>query len=295
MTAFYVSDPDQRRVYQRIELEDGFVPGRGGWPATPPFIVHSKLGGTFPKAQPFIVRGVRRDARLLLQKIGDHGLEDMHDNYKTMYTDGTWHEEDASYTVEGRKFNMVVRKMVLALLKTAREARKVRAAVAKEAKAFDDRGIRCGVCPVCFGDYVVTFKGIPGTPEMVHHGYQRPGHGYIVGDCHGVAFEPFEVSCKGTESWLAILKSTLADRQKSVRGLPALTEVTVQDGSKYIDHRWVPQRKLLKKGEPGFDDAIAGVKRNLEQDIRHLGQDIKEYAHKIATWQPATFPRVKGK
>lgn len=45
-----------------------------------------------------------------------------------------------------------------------------------------------GRCGVCEGD----FKLLGG--RLVHHGYRRPGHGYIVGDCFAVGYEPLERS-----------------------------------------------------------------------------------------------------
>lgn len=43
-----------------------------------------------------------------------------------------------------------------------------------------------GWCPVCQRDIKVRIG------RLVHHGYLRPGFGYIVGDCPGVGQEPYE-------------------------------------------------------------------------------------------------------
>jgi hypothetical protein len=46
-----------------------------------------------------------------------------------------------------------------------------------------------GNCQICEGDQKLH------GGRLVHHGYQRPGHGYIVGDCPGVHEPPYEASC----------------------------------------------------------------------------------------------------
>ena len=40
---------------------------------------------------------------------------------------------------------------------------------------------------------------------MVHHGYKRPGHGYIFGDCYGVGYPPYEASPEGCEAYGAAM------------------------------------------------------------------------------------------
>jgi len=58
----------------------------------------------------------------------------------------------------------------------------------------------CGKCPVCGGDYKRTHGN-----KMVHHGYERPGDGYIHGDCYGVGYLPYEVSDEGCVAYKALL------------------------------------------------------------------------------------------
>lgn len=62
-----------------------------------------------------------------------------------------------------------------------------------------------GTCPVCEGEFHVQ------SGTMVHHGFERPGHGSIVGDCWAVGREPFEVSCKATQEYRAIIAQQLTN------------------------------------------------------------------------------------
>lgn len=57
-----------------------------------------------------------------------------------------------------------------------------------------------GTCPVCQKRHKLL------KDVMVHHGYQRPGHGSIVGDCFAVGYKPYEVSTNGCEEYKAYAK-----------------------------------------------------------------------------------------
>lgn len=48
---------------------------------------------------------------------------------------------------------------------------------------------------------------------MVHHGYTRPGIGYIQGDCYGVAMVPYEVSCDAIKAWKVSLEANLVGQK----------------------------------------------------------------------------------
>ena len=56
-----------------------------------------------------------------------------------------------------------------------------------------------GWCPICENDVKVR-GGV-----LVHHGYRRPGVGYIIGDCYGVHKLPYETSSKTAESFLEMV------------------------------------------------------------------------------------------
>ena len=290
---YYVEVPETwPRRYQAVDQ----APARGDrYASAPPFIVHSKLGGSFKKPQPFVVRAVGRD-ELLVQKIGDFVEPDCHESYRLLYADGSWHTVPFDYTTEGYRFVRTVRKAVELCAKLAREALKTQAKAAKVQKDFDDRGERCGTCPVCFGDYVVNQPNhVKGGQKMVHHGYQRPGIGYIVGDCHGVGFQPFELSCEGTKSWLSVLKNTLRLRAESLATLDARDEVMVETGAKRVGKFRIPERKTIKRGEDGFARAIENLRYELERDVKSLKRDIVLYAKHVADWTPVAWPRVQPK
>lgn len=72
-----------------------------------------------------------------------------------------------------------------------------------------------GFCPVCEG----TFKLRNGA--LVHHGYERPGDGYIHGDCFTVGMSPHETSPKAAELFKAACEETLTSQKAHLARLEA--------------------------------------------------------------------------
>jgi hypothetical protein len=284
--AFYVEIPESRpRVYELTNVEP--PQGRDTWRRpkfmqTPAFIVHSKMH-QHEKAQEYVVRGVTKSGKLLVQTNAPTGSE-----YDKV---GDWHEVECGDTTEGYRFKRRVLKPLATLIKLASNVAKTNARVEKQQAHQADRDEKCGACPVCFGDYVVYGK----APRMVHHGYERPGIGYIVGDCHGVDFPPFEISCEGTKSF----HERLGQRLTQVEGLLATVSerdsVMVVTGTKYVSGHRVPEHKTIKRGEDGFDRAIAGLRADYVREIEGLKRGLVEYAKHVAEWKPQTFPRVTKK
>jgi hypothetical protein len=67
-----------------------------------------------------------------------------------------------------------------------------------------------GTCQACFNRQACTHDA------MVHHGYTRPGNGYLIGDCPGVGHPPFEVSCDFTKQWAGQLRQKIAAWQDEI-------------------------------------------------------------------------------
>lgn len=82
-----------------------------------------------------------------------------------------------------------------------------------------------GECPICEGDYRLH------KMLMVHHGYRRPGHGSIVGDCPGVDMQPWELSPDGTIWWVTGLRQQLVHTENFLDRLEngEVTELRVEE------------------------------------------------------------------
>lgn len=155
-----------------------------------------------------------------------------------------------------------------------------------------------GTCPCCFGN----FKLVPRTkegkdksmPGMVLHGYERPGIGYIDGNCPGMNWPPFELSPEGTqhallraESWLKAAKESL-DRWSNPDNITEIHE---------IERSLIPGRqlstKVYKKEETNPHDwdrlyrrQLADVKLNWDK----ADTQVKFLERKIASWTLQPLP-----
>ena len=82
---------------------------------------------------------------------------------------------------------------------------------------------RLGSCQICEADHKLDEQDL-----IVHHGYLRPGDGRIHGDCIGVAYPPYEVSCDRCVDYLAGLRRREGDLRASLAHFedPALATFT---------------------------------------------------------------------
>jgi hypothetical protein len=172
-----------------------------------------------------------------------------------------------------------------------------------------------GTCQCCFGAYE-TRQQKNGGWAMVLHGYKRPGHGYIVGECRGNGYAPFEVSCEQTKVWLAELKTISAAQAQYLNDVKAgLVEkflfsartgertggrFTRQDVTKFVEvvkgdeekqNPFLPNTYWEKI--PSYATLQKRIAADTEQTISAIDADIKFLAAKIASWAPVTFPLAK--
>lgn len=87
-----------------------------------------------------------------------------------------------------------------------------------EPKALKQSKHRTGTCQCCFHNQKVS-KG--GGKLMSLHGYQRPGIGYILGECQGQEQQPYEVSCEKTKEFKAEVERMRTGQQKRLDQLNA--------------------------------------------------------------------------
>lgn len=140
-----------------------------------------------------------------------------------------------------------------------------------------------GTCPVC-ERYHRLHKML-----MVHHGYRRPGHGEIEGDCSGVGWPPWELSPDGTVNYLEQSRKQLHHLEDFLHRLETgqVHELTVQVGYESIGFA----RRIPKYGTVTVADG-AKFERALEQKIRETEaqvgmwrQTVGYLVKKIPTWR----------
>lgn len=152
-----------------------------------------------------------------------------------------------------------------------------------------------GLCAACMRSFVVQ-PDRQGTLRLVHHGYQRPGYGYIVGDCPGVGYEPHEVSPHLAQVMLDRLQLERDTTQYELRELPNKTELV------FIEHQYDRSRghidvpRTIHPGEVlevraeyrprTFESTMEETRRKLQLQLDLLERGIEDYTKLIAEWKP---------
>jgi hypothetical protein len=158
--------------------------------------------------------------------------------------------------------------------------------IAKKAAVAASRVGRDGECQICQRRFLLDSRG-----NLVLHGYQRPGHGYIVGDCFGVGHPPWEVSSDALAEWIERLKARSAQLAQEAARVAKLTTIDVNRGSERN-----PKFVTLTKGDPpsydsrgklSFEDEIEKRVSDLKQQSKWLADDAKTQTRRLKTWKPA--------
>lgn len=125
----------------------------------------------------------------------------------------------------------------------------------------------------------------------VLHGYERPGHGYIVGVCFGVGHQPWEVSSDALATWIEKLKAQAARAAQAAISVKKLKTIEVNRGSERN-----PRMVTLTKGGPSgydnygsfsFEGEIEKRVSALKQEAKWLTDDAKRQTQRLKTWKPA--------
>jgi len=166
-----------------------------------------------------------------------------------------------------------------------------------------------GTCPVC--ERAIRVR----TGKMVHHGYQRPGSGHIVGDCYGVGTPPYEISSEGTrgyrdhvvaprlardETFLARLEARTVEELHYERTVPVPT--TLQRGwtGRRTDPGWT-----TTVGRIRFDEAEPDQQRVWERvygarldttrsEVAWMQRELERCERLIRDWAPGELREVES-
>jgi hypothetical protein len=194
-------------------------------------------------------------------------------------------------TIDGVEWDAFLRPTLLNKTPFLADIEKV---IGPEPKKEEFRRPGAPTCPVCFRDILLD-----DAKKMVHHGYERPGHGYIVGDCFGVGYEPLEVSKKGSEAYLAkILRPHLAGRKLHLAELKSgeITQFVELPRPRHNGQGPKEEPKIITKlDQPEefarrMERAIAAT----EHQIALVKADIATFEKVIPEWQPKPLPEFIG-
>lgn len=182
--------------------------------------------------------------------------------------------------VSGPIFDFMVQEGLLKQVNDALGTPSVQQEKAEKARNAPKPG-NTGTCPCCFRTQKLTPKSKHGSdlsrPGMVLHGYERPGFGFIEGNCFGVGWPPFELSSEGTEAMIPPITkqiqnlklSDLLERPEKVEDLADRFNVRKRHLKSETDPRdW---ESLLKEAVHRTKEklsAMEDLKRELEQKAR---------------------------
>lgn len=145
-----------------------------------------------------------------------------------------------------------------------------------------------GTCPVCLSQVKIR-KG-----KLVHHGYQRPGYGYIVGDCFGVGFPPNETSPECAQEWLAVVNEELVSVEDQLARLPDLTEIVVEHTAWRQGRRRPTGDKTVLTPEDGYKwtRVYEDRERELTYRIQELERESTRMVKLLDEWEPLPLLEV---
>lgn len=151
-----------------------------------------------------------------------------------------------------------------------------------------------GNCQWCEGDFKL-FTVKPGATtiahddlRMVHHGYKRPGHGSIVGDCPGVSELPYERSKALVEQLLGGAEVHLAQHREHLRLLKAgkIDRITRQEWS--YDTRGGTKPKLYVQAEVEdwqWRDVLDKETRETERAVDFWNSQVTHFQKRVSNWK----------
>lgn len=148
-----------------------------------------------------------------------------------------------------------------------------------------------GFCPVCERRSKVR------DGKLVHHGYERPGHGFIEGDCFGVHRPPHELS---DETALAYLIEVIRPQiDQTERALAQLPSADVLYKSVYVREGWGDggyQLRAVRRNEVTereWRSLYDTNQRRLERTLEVLGDERDRLEGLVETWQREPLETVE--
>ncbi len=142
-----------------------------------------------------------------------------------------------------------------------------------------------GTCAACEGRWKVR------DGMLVHHGYQRPGWGEIVGDCVGVGWQPHETSPALAEFLVQMSQDNIERVSGLLRKLPSATSIRVQVRGR----RRIEWQEIRKVEVPDYQwrRVYEGRQRDLEAELRYWEREHERSQRWAATWQPQPLLEVE--
>lgn len=255
-----------------------------GWIPAPQFRVDVKTYG-MTKHQPAVVLATCEDELLLKLLVEPQSAW-------WSVKPGGFVSCSMDQTKQGYRFTRTITKLMRVIDRLSREAARKRATAAQLATRAAARVGRDGECQICAHRQIVQ------KDVLVLHGYERPGVGSVLGECHGRGFSPYEVSCERLRWYVeTFLAEALASTRKELGNVPRVKQLSQQiyAGQEFGRSRY--RTEWVKRGEPDFKLLEARYRTELEQRIRALEFEIQQQGRRLSAWKPAkkTTTSKKGR
>lgn len=138
-----------------------------------------------------------------------------------------------------------------------------------------------GTCPVCFRNVKLS-KG-----KIMRHGWsvrgdrkkRSFGSSWHTGNCQGTYNEPWEVSPKGTETYIVYLANTQQARERALSDLETNPPETIRA----VNKDW-------HRGDGWYEKILEKRKEAVRRDVAALKTEQKDLSKLVADWKPQTLP-----
>jgi hypothetical protein len=127
-------------------------------------------------------------------------------------------------------------------------------------------------CQICQQEYCV----MPGSGVIYLHGYQRPGWGYVIGNCDGAQYPPYEQSCDRAKEVKATFEEMVRCRKSFLEHFHEVTSLT-----------W-KKHETIYPGHPDWNKAFDSHKTLLELELSSWEREVKRLERIIQSWKPAS-------
>lgn len=141
-----------------------------------------------------------------------------------------------------------------------------------------------GTCQICEQEQKLHMRG------LVHHGFKRPGHGSIEGDCYGVHAVPYEVSCDLVKKYLVIVANEIVSSEARLVQLQTPGAVTTL----FRTNGYQSKTFTLGESDPitwrqEMERAIGDIKYK----ITCLKREVTRLEARITNWKLAPIRTVE--
>lgn len=148
-----------------------------------------------------------------------------------------------------------------------------------------------GTCAACGGEFKVR------GGRLVHHGYKRPGVGYIVGDCLGVNYPPHELSPELAQVVLEVATEKVEAVESKLAELPSRTSLPkrfYESPGPGLRARWV-QRQVTPDdvSEYEWGQLYHAAKGQLQSELRFWRSEVERAKGLLKGWRKRPLRTVE--